>query len=79
MEGFHHHLAAEFPELKERIHELKTSDAHFQKLCDRYEVVDKEIARLESRVECGSESEESTLRKERLSLKDQLYAMLQKS
>lgn len=76
MEGQHHPLAAEFPEHQDKIHYLKLSDAHFKKLCERFEEVDKQIARLEARVELSSETDEGKLRKDRLKLKDEIYAYL---
>lgn len=72
----HHDLATEFPELKDKIHELKTSNAHFSRLFERYQEIDKQITRSENRIELMSNEEEETLRKERLKLKDELYSML---
>lgn len=76
MQGHHHPIGEEFPEFKLKIHYLKQSDAHFRTLCDRYEEIDKAIARAESRIEIVTEIEEEKMRKERLVLKDQLLAML---
>ena len=76
MEGHHHNLATEFPQHQDKIHYLKLSDAHFKKLCDRYEEIDKQIARREARIELGGEFDEERLRKERLKLKDAIYAAL---
>ena len=39
----HHDLIHEFPELRERIHELKIGDAHFRKLFDEYHELTSEI------------------------------------
>ena len=41
MVGEHHNLATEFPEFKEKIHELKMNDHHFQRLMDEHHEVDK--------------------------------------
>jgi uncharacterized protein YdcH (DUF465 family) len=79
MEGHHHHLAAEFPEFKDKIHELKLSNAHFVKLNGEYEDVDKKIARSEARIELLTETEETALRKKRLLLKEELYTMLKEA
>jgi uncharacterized protein YdcH (DUF465 family) len=76
VEGHHHDLAKEFPEHQDKIHYLKLSDAHFRKLCERYEAIDKQIARFESRIELGAERDEEILRKERLIIKDQIYKTL---
>ena len=76
MEGHHHVLTQEFPEYKEQIHALKMNNAHFKKLTERWEEIDKQIARAEARIELMSESEEEQLRKTRLSLKEEIYKML---
>lgn len=76
MQGHHHNLVEEFPEYREQIHNLKTQNAHFQTLTNRWEAIDKQIARAESRAELMSEQEEETLRKERLQLKDEIYKIL---
>ncbi len=72
----HHPLAKDFPELKDRIHTLKTTSAHFLKLEREYEDVDKAIVRLENGVEHGSSAELETKKARRVALKDELYAML---
>ena len=79
MQGHHHTIGDEFPEHKEQIHRLKTSNAHFQSLLTKWEEVDKRIARAESRIELMSEEQEEQLRRNRLALKDEIYAMLSKA
>ena len=76
MQGHHHTIGEEFPEFKEQIHALKVSNAHFQSLVSKWEEVDKQIARAESRIELMSEEQEEQLRRHRLSLKDEIYTML---
>lgn len=76
MLGEHHHLAEEFPEYKERIHELKMSDRHFVKVMEAYETVAKEIYNIEEGVETPSDDYTEELKKKRLHLKDQLFGML---
>jgi len=72
----HHDLAHEFSEHREKIHLLKMENAHFAKLFDEYDALTKEVERLESeRIPVGDEVFED-LKKQRLLLKDQLYAML---
>ncbi|MFZ5467668.1 MAG: YdcH family protein [Pseudomonadota bacterium] len=72
----HHDLAHEFPEHKERIHQLKMDDAHFAKLFDEYNDLTNRIEVLENNeVPVADESLED-LKKQRLTLKDELYAML---
>jgi uncharacterized protein len=69
-------LATEFPEFKDRIHDLKTSNRHFRRLYEEYCEVSKSIHLAEERVELMSERAEEDLRKKRLTLKDELYGML---
>ncbi len=71
-----HELAEEFPELVDRIHELKASDAHFAKLADEYHEVNRGIHRAETQVEPVSDEHEEEMRKRRLTLKDEIYNML---
>lgn len=71
-----HELADEFPEHKDRIHELKLSNAHFAKLVDAYHEVNREVHRMETRVETVDEMTEEVARKKRLALKDEIAAML---
>ena len=71
-----HELAADFPEHVERIHELKESDAHFARLVESYHEINRQVHRAETLVEPMSEAAETDLRKERASLKDQIYARL---
>lgn len=74
-----HSLINDLPEFKEKIHALKTSDRHFHKLFDDYHNVDKDIHRLETEDSPVSDEHMESLKKQRLLLKDQLYAMLQAS
>jgi uncharacterized protein YdcH (DUF465 family) len=76
MSDSQHDLIHEFPEYREKIQELKSADAHFRKLFDRYHAINKEVMGAEHRTQLMSEMEEETLRKERLSVKDQIYAIL---
>lgn len=72
----HHDLVHEFPEYKERIHQLKMDDAHFARLFDEYNDLTNKIEVLENNgVPVADESIED-MKKQRLKLKDKLYAML---
>lgn len=71
-----HDLVHEFPELRERIHQLKTSDAHFARLFEEYHELDHEVHRLETGAEVCAETYLDERKKARLSLKDKLYAAL---
>lgn len=71
-----HDLLHEFPEHKEVIHELKLNNAHFAKLFNEYHEVDHEIHRIEQGVENTGDNYLEDRKKQRLLLKDQLYAMI---
>ena len=73
----HHDLVHEFPEHREKIHVLKTSHAHFAKLFDEYHVTTREVERLEGVGTPVSDTALEAMKKNRLKLKDDLYAMLQ--
>ncbi len=72
----HHPLAKDFPELKDKIHTLKTSSTHFARLEREYEDLDKAVVRLETGVEHGSSAELEQKKQLRVTLKDELYALL---
>lgn len=72
----HHDLIHEFPELKDRIHELKMSNAHFHKLFEEYHELTNEIENMENEVSPASTQAEEDAKVRRLHLKDELYRML---
>lgn len=72
----HHDIGREFPELKDKIHVLKTENAHFAKLFDAYHQVDREVARIEAEVEPASDAYAEECKKKRLALKDEIFSML---
>jgi uncharacterized protein YdcH (DUF465 family) len=71
-----HELTEEFPDLADKIHALKTSDAHFARLADEYHELNRQIHRIETDVEPASDEHQTELRKQRMALKDELYALL---
>ena len=71
-----HDLVHELPESKEAIHHLKMNNQHFARLFDEYHEVDHEVHRIESGAENTSDEYLETKKKERLSLKDQLFVMI---
>jgi uncharacterized protein YdcH (DUF465 family) len=74
-----HSLVTEFPEMRDRIHQLKTSDTHFARLFDEYDAAEHAVHRIESGAEAASDERLEQLKKERLHLKDQLFGLLQKA
>ena len=79
MLGEKHDLAHELPEFKEKIHELKISNRHFQKLFDEYDEIDHQIRRCEAEIEVHADEFVEELKKRRLALKDELFHMLNQS
>jgi uncharacterized protein YdcH (DUF465 family) len=67
-----HELVEEFPGASDRIHALKGSDAHFARLADEYHDVNRAIHRMETNVEPTADDVLEKLKKQRLSLKDQI-------
>lgn len=72
----HHDLAHEFPEHKDRIHELKSSNGHFARLMGDYHEISKELHGIEAGVETPADEFVEELKKKRLALLDELFAML---
>lgn len=71
-----HSLINEFPEHKTTIHDLKMADRHFHRLFDEYDEITHAIYRYETGAEATSDERLENLKKQRLHLKDQLYAMI---
>ena len=74
-----HELQVEFPEYKDRIQQLRTSDPRFALLYDAYHKVESEVHDVEEHDVPVSDLIFETLKKQRLKLKDELYAMLHDS
>ncbi|MDO9524464.1 MAG: DUF465 domain-containing protein [Gemmobacter sp.] len=71
-----HELAEEFPQAVDKIHTMKLENAHFARLCDEYHEVNRAIHRAETRAEVVSEEHETSLRRTRMTLKDEISKML---
>jgi len=71
-----HELAKEFPDQAEKLHALKTKDAHFARLADTYHELNREIHRIETDVEPATDEHSVELRKKRMMLKDEIGTML---
>lgn len=72
----HHDLIHEFPELRDRIHELKIGNNHFRRLFDEYHELTSEIENMESEVTAVSTQTEEEAKMRRVHLKDELYKLL---
>ncbi len=75
----HHDLHHEFPEFHDRIHDLKTSNAHFRKLFEAYHELTSEVENMENEVTPVSTRTEEEAKLKRLHLKDELYRMLREA
>ncbi|SIQ84258.1 hypothetical protein SAMN05880558_10676 [Aeromonas sp. RU39B] len=63
-----------FPEFRDLISRLKTTDAHFQRKFDLHNQLDDEISQLEK--EYASDNQIRELKKQKLKLKEELFEML---
>ena len=68
-----------FPEYRDLISKLKTSDHHFANLFDKHNALDHQIKAMESHLVHGTHEQIEGLKKEKLHLKDQLYVILRKA
>lgn len=67
-----------FPEFRDKITELKTTDHHFMRLFDQHNALDQEIKNMEATITPATHDEIEKRKKEKLAIKDQLYAILKK-
>ena len=72
----HHDLHHEFPEYREKIISLKTSDRHFHKLAEEYSAATHEVEKLERDGHADSDTYLEDLKKKRVHLKDQLFHII---
>jgi len=76
MQVDHHDLVHEFPEHREKIHQMKMDNTHFAKLFDEYDELNRKIETTEKNDIPITDEHAEEMKKQRLALKDQLYAML---
>jgi uncharacterized protein YdcH (DUF465 family) len=74
-----HELAEEFPSHVDQMHKLKADNAHFAKLFDEYHEVNRAVHRAETNVEPTDDFNEEEMRKKRMALKDEIWAILSKA
>lgn len=65
-----------FPEFRDEISRLKSDNPHFAKLCDKHNELDQLIQNMEDGRETATTLDIEKLKKEKLHIKDQLYAMI---
>ncbi len=63
-------------EYRDIISEIKTKNAHFAKIFERHNELDKKIASVDEGREFMDDIELDKLKKEKLKLKDEAYAMI---
>ncbi|MEY3670407.1 MAG: hypothetical protein RI904_63 [Pseudomonadota bacterium] len=68
-----------FPEYRELISKLKTSDHHFAKLFEKHNELDAKIKRMDEGIDPTTPEGIEELKKQKLHLKDQLYSVLLKA
>jgi len=68
-----------FPEYRDLITRLKTSDPHFERLFDKHNEMDQKIRNMEFHDEPGTPEEIETLKKRKLAIKDEIYQILRKA
>ena len=71
-----HELHDEFPEKNETIRRLKGDNAHFARLAEQYHELNRAIHRMETNVEPVADETLEELKKQRLSLKDEIARLL---
>ena len=76
MDLLNHDLAHEFPEYLEKMHTLKTTDAHFAKLFEVYDESNHAIKKYELGGAVISDEALELMKKKRLSTKDEIYQRL---
>lgn len=72
----HHDLVHEFPQFRDRIHDLKISSNHFRKLFDEYHELTNSIENMEKETTVVATHTEEEAKMRRVRLKDELYRML---
>ncbi|QIR13485.1 YdcH family protein [Shewanella aestuarii] len=67
-----------FPEYRELITKLKTSDAHFLRKFDEHNQLDEEIKQHEAHSSSDTTPEVKILKSKKLHLKEEIYQILKK-
>ncbi|MEZ8140984.1 hypothetical protein A1OO_16035 [Enterovibrio norvegicus FF-33] len=76
MQGENHALMFEFPEYKDKIHEMKMSNKGFGSLVDEYHHLDHKIRGLEMANIPTDDENFRDLRMRRVQLKDEIYQQI---
>ncbi|BEU04298.1 hypothetical protein OAG1_30980 [Agarivorans sp. OAG1] len=76
MLGENHALIFEFPEHRERIHQLKVADSDFNSLAKRYHQLDHKIRGLEATQVPAEDQYFMQMKLQRVQLKQQIFSIL---
>ncbi|WP_028021973.1 YdcH family protein [Enterovibrio calviensis] len=76
MHGENHALMFEFPELKDKIHDMKMADTAFCSMVDEYHHLDHKIRGLEMAKIPTDDDNFRHLRMRRVQLKDEIYQQI---
>jgi hypothetical protein len=68
-----------FPEYREVIEDLKNTDSRFMDLFQKHGALDQKIRNMECHAELGTHEEIEILKKEKLLIKDRIFAMARKA
>lgn len=68
-----------FPEYRDLITQLKTTDRHFLNIFEKHNELDHKVKNRVSGIEPATHEEIETLKKEKLALKDELHSILRKA
>lgn len=67
-----------FPEYRDLITRLKHNDRHFTQLFEKHNELDEKVHNIETNIVPAGDIELEILKKEKLLIKDQIYAYLKK-
>lgn len=68
-----------FSEYREEIELLRASDKNFSRLCDKHSALDTEVRTLLDRKSPSLQLEIEQLKKQKLAVKEEIYALLQEA
>ena len=68
-----------FPEYHDLMTKLSTSDDHFGRLVEKHALLDQKIRDMVCHAQLATQEEIETLKKEKLLVKDQVFAILTKA
>jgi uncharacterized protein YdcH (DUF465 family) len=73
-----HNLVNEFPQFKEKIHQLKLENNHFKKLFEEYDELEHQVYRINIDEEVVTDEYAHEVKSKLLHIKDEIFSMLKK-